>query len=246
MAKYVARCRLTLHDNLYYASRELGRIYETEKYLHNYGLTYALGLVQPAPAYFNGSQVPRYQVELGSERMKGSYVTPARPLQIDFAFNTFKMATVAYYSFTPQVIQNRAVYGRAKELTPGSTFEFFVLAETELALPHWVRLGKWMAKAELYYQWYKLGSAQAAVLEAKASQALAVDCPLNPLDIGRNRLYSYDVVAMPPVSLLANPSVVGQYCRLQAEPERFGDNSKHFSYVPLEMSYFGGEGNSQP
>ena len=55
---------MTLHDNLYYASREFGRIYETEKYLHNIGLTYALGLVQPAPAYFNSTQEPRYEEEL--------------------------------------------------------------------------------------------------------------------------------------------------------------------------------------
>ena len=39
-------CRLVLHDYLYYASREMGRLYETEKYLHNYGLTYALGLAR--------------------------------------------------------------------------------------------------------------------------------------------------------------------------------------------------------
>jgi hypothetical protein len=44
MATYIARCHMTLHDNLYYASHEFGRFYETEKYLHNYGLTYALGL----------------------------------------------------------------------------------------------------------------------------------------------------------------------------------------------------------
>ena len=102
MAIYIARCHMTLHDNLYYASREFGRFYETEKYLHNYGLTYALGLVQPAPPYFNGSQEPHYQKELRSERVGIYYVTPAYPLRVDFAFITFKMATVPYYSHTPK------------------------------------------------------------------------------------------------------------------------------------------------
>ncbi len=41
---FVTICHLKLHDYLFYASREMGRLYETEKYLHNYGLTYALGL----------------------------------------------------------------------------------------------------------------------------------------------------------------------------------------------------------
>jgi len=37
-------CRLTFHENLFYATREMGRLYETGRYLHNYALTYALGL----------------------------------------------------------------------------------------------------------------------------------------------------------------------------------------------------------
>jgi hypothetical protein len=55
-------CRLVLHDYLYYASREMGRLYETEKYLHNYGLTYALGLAR-AP-FSNLVQTPRYREDL--------------------------------------------------------------------------------------------------------------------------------------------------------------------------------------
>lgn len=240
MANYVARCVLTLHDNLFYASRELGRLYETEKYLHNYGLTYALGLVRSA--YFNGSQVPRYQTELPQA---GWYVTPARPLQVDFAFNTFKMATVPYYSFTPQVIENRVVFGRAKELTPGSTFEFFVLGQQKRELPIWIRLGKWMAKAHLLHKWYEVNPQQAG-----PDRPEPVDCPLNPLDIRRDRLFSYDVIPMPPVSLLANPSVTGSYCRLPADtlfgdpPDPKGD-IRYVRKVPLEMSFFGGEGGSR-
>ena len=38
-------CRLVLHENLYYATREVGRLYETGRCLHNYALTYALGFV---------------------------------------------------------------------------------------------------------------------------------------------------------------------------------------------------------
>ena len=238
-AKFVARCRLTLHDNLYYASRELGRVYETEKYLHNYGLTYALGLVKPAPAWFNGSQVPRYQDELRPFRVGSYYVTPARPIKVDFAFVTFKMATVPYYTFTPQVIENRVVDGRAKELAPGSVFEFFVFGDEKRELPHWIRLGKWMAKAELFYKWYAVGTDEARRVEPPQPQE--VSCPLNPLDIDRHRLFTYDVVAMPPVSLLANPTVSGSCCRLKADEAAFGDTKHEDRFLPLNMSYFGGE-----
>lgn len=238
MATYIARCHMTLHDNLYYASHEFGRFYETEKYLHNYGLTYALGLVQPAPAYFNGSQEPHYQEELHPERVGSYYVTPAYPLRVDFAFITFKMATVPYYSLTPKENRNRVVFGRAKELAPGSTFEFFVFCEDKKLLPRWIRLGKWMAKAEITHKWYTVGSEEARAVELKQPQLVA--CPINPLDISQSRLSSFDIIVMPPASLLTNSRVTGPCCKLSAD-EFFGDSKKEDKYVPLQMSYFGGE-----
>src|SRR2546423_11775527 len=237
MATYIARCHMTLHDNLYYASREFGRCYETEKYLHNYGLTYALGLVQPAPTYFNGSQEPRYQEELQSERVGDCYVTPAYPLRAEFAFITFKMATVPYYSITPKENRNRVVFGRAKELAPGSTFEFFVIAGEQRRLPRWIRLGKWMAKAEIIHKWYTVGTGDARLVEAKQPQLAA--CPINPLDIPRNRLATFDIVVIPPVSLLTNSRVTGPCCKLTSD-DFFHDTKKEDRYVPMNMSYFGG------
>src|SRR2546423_12806130 len=144
---FITVCHLTLHDYLFYASREMGRLYETEKYLHNYGLTYALGLAN-AP-FANLTQVPRYQADLERVNEQGVYVTPAHPLSYTFAFHTFKMANVNYYNFTPQISNNQVVFGRAKELAPESRFTFFVLSEHEVHLPSWIRLGKWMAKARV-------------------------------------------------------------------------------------------------
>src|SRR5580700_6796643 len=140
-------CRLVLHDYLFYASREMGRLYETEKYLHNYGLTYALGLV--ASPYANPVQVPHYQEDLDRMNEQGLYVTPAYPVRYTFSFSTFKMANVNYYNFTPQMSRNQVVFGCSKELAPESTFEFFVLGEQPVALPRWIRLGKWMTKARI-------------------------------------------------------------------------------------------------
>jgi len=44
----IIRCQLELHDSLYYATREIGRLYETEPVIHNYALCYALGLAGSA------------------------------------------------------------------------------------------------------------------------------------------------------------------------------------------------------
>lgn len=226
---------MTLHDNLYYASREFGRIYETEKYLHNYGLTYALGLIQPAPAYSNSTQEPRYEEELHIERVGGCYVTPAYPLHVDFSFNTFKMAAEPYYSRTPKESRNRIVFGRAKELAPGSTFEFFVFAQEKKMLARWVRLGKWMAKAEIVHEWHTVGTDNAKIVDVKSPQL--VHCPINPLDLPKSRLSAFDIVVMPPVSLLTNVRVTGPCC-LIGPSALFKDGKHEARYIPLGMRYF--------
>ncbi len=73
---FITVCHLHLHDFLFYASREMGRLYETEKYLHNYGLTYALGLTK-AP-YANLVQTPRYMLHLHIPCAMPSHFTPSR------------------------------------------------------------------------------------------------------------------------------------------------------------------------
>ena len=58
----VTKFHLTLHDSLYYATREMGRLYETEKVIHNWALTYALGLIRKP--YRSFDSVPTYQDDL--------------------------------------------------------------------------------------------------------------------------------------------------------------------------------------
>src|SRR6266704_2587387 len=197
---FVTICHLKLHDYLFYASREMGRLYETEKYLHNYGLTYALGLAK-AP-YTNLTQVPRYPEDLNKVNEQGVYVTPAHPLHYTFAFSTFKMASVNYYTFTPQISNNQVVFGRAKELAPESSFLFFVLSEHEVRLLSWIRLGKWMAKARVEV----LAREQARVKQG-SYRAMGA---LNPLDVGMMP-DNCNIVAMAPASLITNAYYTGRY-----------------------------------
>ncbi|MFO3797316.1 MAG: type I-D CRISPR-associated protein Cas5/Csc1, partial [Anaerolineales bacterium] len=63
---HIARCRLILHDTLYYATREMGSLYETERYINNYALSYALfnDTIIRVP-YFCSSCRPDYPNDLG-------------------------------------------------------------------------------------------------------------------------------------------------------------------------------------
>ncbi len=218
-------CQLVLHDYLYYASREMGRLYETEKYLHNYGLTYALGLTS-AP-FANLTQVPHYREDLNSVNAQGIYITPAHPLRYSFAFHTFKMANVNYYNFTPQISSNQVVFGRAKELAPESTFEFFVLSPEEILLPRWIRLGKWMAKAHVEIK--ARGKAQRKQGDYHADGAL------NPLDITLMP-ENCNIIAMAPASLITNVYGAGDFYEMSyADPNHHGHSRT--VRLPAEMSY---------
>ena len=212
----VSRCLLVLHDFTYYATREMGRLYETGKYLHNYGLTFALGLAKAN--YFNGGQVPMYAEHLALVNKVGIYVTPAYPVTHDFAFHTFKMAAVPYYSFTPQTTVNKVLYGRAKELAPESTFEFFVISPRQPDLPRWIRLGKWMSKASVEIK-------QVADAKPKSDKPFVAVCVLNPLDVP-GQLQTFDLISMPPVSLVVNARIEGPYYELP-------DGTK----IPAGMAY---------
>ena len=203
---HVTRYRLVLHDNLFYATREIGRLYETGRYLHNYGLTYALGLAV-AP-YFNATAVPRYAEDLLPLNMQQIYVTPARPIEVVFELNTFKYADNRYRVKMDPSGRNTPTFGRAKELAVGSTFEFAIVSEGEPRVPRWIRLGKWMSKASIQV-------AEQLTIKATAAGVFTCEWPVNPLDLSQEtKLLAYDMISMPPVSLLDHVQLSGSYLRL--------------------------------
>lgn len=222
---HIQVCHLRLHENLFYATREIGRLYETGRYLHNYGLTYALGLVDST--YFSPNAIPRYQSELLPLNELSVYVTPARPNRVYFELNTFKYADNNYRVKMTPSSRNTPSYGRAKELGVGSTFDFVVLSREEWILPKWIRLGKWMSKAEITV------AASETVNEVRSGEFVS-DFPLNPLDLlPSHQVHAFDLISMPPVSLLDNALISGPHYRL--------DDGRS---VPAELAYrFPGQDN---
>lgn len=212
---FIYRCQLELHDSLYFATREIGRLYETEPIIHNYALCYALGLVdsqiysttvaeEHSYRYFCPEQVPKYEEHLTPLNQQEIYVTPARSLNHSSILNTWKYANNNYHVEMEKTQKNIPSFGRAKEIAAESRFEFFVISQKELKLPKWIRLGKWMSKAELTVE---------PLPKPKIAEGIfTCTHPLNPLDVMfTNQVISYDVVNMPPVSLIQNVQMRGQY-----------------------------------
>lgn len=215
----VYTCRLTLHESLFYATREVGRLYETGRYLHNYALTYALGLVV-AP-YFNPTQVPRYSEQLLPLNERGIYVTPARGIEIEYEITTFKYASNTYHTEMEKGSRNTPSFGRAKEIGAGSVFEFAVLSEREsLLLPKWIRMGLWRSKAEVV-------CTEAEAQTERTAPSLAA-LPLNPMDI-KGRLLAFDLISMPPASLVDHAIV-------EAGWWAWSNNRSNYR-LPAQMAY---------
>ncbi|MBD2342185.1 type I-D CRISPR-associated protein Cas5/Csc1 [Calothrix sp. FACHB-156] len=229
-------CQLELHDSLYYATREIGRLYETEAVIHNYALCYALGLVdnevysttvveEHSYRYFCPEQVPKYEEHLTPLNQQGIYVTPARAVNHTAILNTWKYANNNYHVEMEKTQRNIPSFGRAKEIAPESQFEFFVISQKPIKLPKWIRLGKWMSKAELIVQ-------EANRINLKTGD-FSFPYPLNPLDVMFiHQVVSYDVVNMPPVSLIQNISIYqGQYYELEHP------NTSEKLRLPANMQY---------
>ncbi|WNZ27816.1 type I-D CRISPR-associated protein Cas5/Csc1 [Leptolyngbya sp. NK1-12] len=211
----IYRCTLELHDSLYFATREIGRLYETEPILHNYALAYVLGLVDNPQlntavvehpyCYFCAEQVPQYKAHLIPLNQQGIYVTPGWAVHYTTTLNTWKYADNCYHVEMKQTERNIPSFGRTKEIAPESLFEFFVITEKSLSLPRWVRIGKWASKA-------KLEATLLPIPQQHQAREINVSFPLNPLDVMfTNQILSYDTVNMPPVSLIRNVRMVGEF-----------------------------------
>jgi len=199
----VLQCDLELHDSLYFASREIGRLYETERVIHNYALCYALGLV--ASPYFIRQQTPTYRQDLAALNERGIYVTPARALAADFMLNTWKYASNHYHVKMEKAQTNTPGFGRVKELAVESRFRFYVITHSgNYQPPRWIRLGKWMSKAQLSYARINAPPERTGEFEVKH--------PLNPLDVfAAYTVALCDLINMPPVSLITNARMAGEH-----------------------------------
>ena len=205
----ILSCDLELHDSLFFASREIGRLYETERVIHNYALCYALGLtVSP---YFIREQKPTYRQDLSVLNEHGIYVTPARDLSVDFMLNTWKYASNHYHVKMEKAQKNTPGFGRAKELAVESRFHFYIITPDEnYQPPRWIRLGKWMSKAQLSYERITTPQARTGEFDVKH--------PLNPLDVFANYVVTLcDIINMPPISLINNSRMKGEHFVVSAK-----------------------------
>jgi len=145
---HLYRCDLLLHDYLFFATTERGKVAETGRFIHNYALTYALGWAKSR--WRNETQQPHYPEELAAAwRSMQAYVTPATLLDGNFIVNQYNTMPETYGLGKSQSI-GYPDWGFAKCIRPLARFRFYVVSREIIKdFPPYIRLGKFMAKAQL-------------------------------------------------------------------------------------------------
>lgn len=216
---------LTFHDNLFYETRTLGRLYETGRLLHNIALCYALGFAQTT--YHQQRDAPNYTEELAPLNDAGIYVTPAKDINITYVVHTFKYGEEPTSVHMERSNDNLPTYGRAKEIAVGSKFRLGILSKAEIRakIPDWIRMGIWLSKA-------RVEVIEIPLTPTEAGEYTVSRYPVNPRDLPEGAsLKVFDLVSMRPSSLAENALIVADHWWQGVHPRdgRF--------YLPAHLSH---------
>lgn len=156
----VLEATLRTRGEVTFTSREVGRLADTEPYILNTALYYALGLA--SGRYVDTSYEPTYVED--TDALTDLYISPAAPVpesSPNYVTTTYNATRDEYaevnYSAQddPNVKQNLPSYGRRRSLAQGTELRFFVISrdrpidEVIERIPQYVRLGKKRGKARL-------------------------------------------------------------------------------------------------
>ena len=219
---FVYRLELTLWEKVFFASREIDELFQTEPVLGNYALTYALGLAVSPYRLSEREDRPYYREDLSALNERGIYVTPGTPLGAPALeverFNGmvesywYKMANNAVVSDLAVRLDNARApvtnfpqKGRLRMLSRGNRFYCYVFAREALTIPRYIRLGKFLGKTrvEVAKEWRDPPT--------NLVRGERVAAFLNPLDLSLEIEIGYhDLFNLPPVPLIRNAQLSGR------------------------------------
>lgn len=217
---HVYRCDLTLHDYLFFATTERGKIAESGPFIHNYALTYALGLANSP--WRNEVQQAHYPEELASAwKRELVYVTPAHLLRGATRINQYNTMGEGY-KLSKKPSAAYPDWGFIKHWQPGSSFRFYVLSQAPKSFPTYLRLGKFMSKARLRSE---------SAIHVKQASGECISEALLAWDDLKIKPVVFDLIANSIPTRLIRSANFTSISYMQAE---FTDTK---IYLPLDMGY---------
>ena len=229
------RCDLMLHDYLFFATTERGKVAETGPFIHNYALTYALGWA--VSSWHNEVQKPHYREELAEVGKR--YITPAKLVRGSYVVSQYNTMGESYRLGDKQKSIGYPDWGFIKCFRPGAVFRCYVMSAEIVQFPRYLRLGKFMAKTELRLTTAQQLQRRTETIGAGEEKQNQPEYPLlawNDL-ASTARPIAFDMIVNAlPGHLIANPvfeGVPGAYLLAtfasQEAPVR----------IPLRMGYYG-------
>lgn len=213
-------------EPIFFASRELSDTYYTEGTIGNYALAYALSWAR-SPYRLTGTDThrPRYLEDL-TPLSQDCYILPAWPVnqQISFRFERFNGLSDAYwYAMTNNRVataredlaivrsgkkpgtfrpSNFPQTGRLRVIERNNRFQTLVFGN--YPLPEYIRVGKFMSKVrvDIIEEWKII---------PQPTDTYTCNTYLNGADLPPTlQLMAFDVISIPPVSLLKNLQFHGE------------------------------------
>jgi len=226
-------------EPIFFASRELSDTYYTEGTIGNYALAYALGWAR-SPYRLTGKDTgrPKYLEHL-TPLAEECYILPAWSVddQVSFRFERFNALSDAYWyamtnnrvattredlpivrsgkkpnSFRPS---NFPQTGRLRMIERNNRFQTIIFGDCQRqaaslhrALPEYIRVGKFTSKV-------RVEIVQELEVEFLPVNQYSCNTYLSSADLPSNlQLLAFDVISIPPVSLLKNLQFYGKAWRV--------------------------------
>ncbi|MDX2137015.1 MAG: type I-D CRISPR-associated protein Cas5/Csc1 [Chloroflexota bacterium] len=234
---FIYRCDITLQEATFFSSREIGSLYGTEPLIGNYALAYAFGYAQ-SRYHNDGGITYKEDLgrlnEAGLYITPASFVDSPRFLlrtfnaQTDAYWSAYGAGVVVgrtefgwserrgqhWYTLEPNGTQrrhnptNRPQEGRIRMLAAENWACAYVLSTSEIVIPRYIRLGKFMSKARVESR--RLAHDTLDIGEQVITHLL------NPADLSSDSQMSiFDLVNVPPVPLVRNARVTGRLLKLE-------------------------------
>lgn len=228
---HIYRCALHLLEQTFFSTREISDLYQTEPFIGHLALCYALGLAPSryyndgktihyredlATLNERGIYVTPATIQGAARFTLGQFNAQPDSYWSAMGNNALVVAPQGMWAEKdgktwyihdgvnkPKLIkaENRPQLGRIRALAVDNRAEFFVISENELALPSYIRLGKWMSKARL---------AIAPVHIAGEQSDATIPFLLAPADLeATTQLLAYDLLNVAPTPLVRNSRIVG-------------------------------------
>ena len=192
-------------EEVYFSTQEINTFFTTKPIVGNYALCYALGWCKSA---YNQTAIT-YQKDFEKVNGEGLYITPAYIKNPKYTLFTFNALSDSYHNKMDRAISNYPQKGEIKALAIGNIGEGFIFSAKPLQKVRYLRLGKFMGKAKVFYE--------KCEFEVTSGEYNCFGY-VNSVDLSEEfEVKSFDLINMHPASVFKDLTGVGEFYKIRTK-----------------------------